>query len=378
MKLSTFLLAQAGLLATASAAATQRRSIDTVTGVLSNVQASIQSFTTTVNDFPVNNDVTLINAASDDLLRVLSDGTITVQELGELSDLADTTGLAGPVDSLTLDTQSLTQSLVNNKAAIEAAGICITIRISLDNMSTGGRSLLDAITGKVPEGIRAEAVPLGDGFVGSLSDITIEFGDGNCVDSPGGPAPPGGGAPGGGAPGGGPPTSSRGGGGPPGGPAPTSSRGGGGGGPTLAPTSVPGGGPTLSRPPGGSPTLSFPGGGGGGGGGGAPGGPPGGGSSSRPGGGPGGPGGGSSSTRGGGSPTGGPGGPGGPGSSSGGPRPTGAPGGSAPGGGRPTSTSGRAPGATGGRPPTVTAGAAMGPNAGAAGVLAAVFGALLL
>lgn len=160
------------------------RDLATVQQVISSVGSGISALNDAVTAFD-GSDATALTDASTSLTQTITDGTATVSATDALT-LQDALSLTNTVQDLTAQSQTLTDNLNGKKSAIEAAGLCATVRDQAAQLSSGSQALIDAIVSKVPTDAQTIAGQLASGLTDVLAQNSANFAEGSCVDAAGG------------------------------------------------------------------------------------------------------------------------------------------------------------------------------------------------
>lgn len=166
-----------------SARSLTERDLATVQQVISDVGSAITALNDAVTAF--SGDASGLTDASNSLIQTITDGTAKVTATDALT-LQDALSLQSTVGDLTTQGQTLTDNLNSKKSAIEAAGLCSTVRDQSSQLNTGSQNLINAIVSKVPTEAQAVAGQLASGLTDVLEQNSDNFEEGSCTDAAGG------------------------------------------------------------------------------------------------------------------------------------------------------------------------------------------------
>ncbi|KAL3444296.1 hydrophobic surface binding protein A-domain-containing protein [Aspergillus insuetus] len=156
MKFSAVLSALA-LVAPGVLASPTQRDIATIQGVITDIQAQVNSLQTAIEATPLNPDA--IVAQSETLVSTIQDGAATVNSQPVLSQI-EALGLVSPVQDLAADVDTTVQALIGVKDDILALGEGCTTLEALQAQAAAAQQLSDAIVSKVPAALEDIATEL--------------------------------------------------------------------------------------------------------------------------------------------------------------------------------------------------------------------------
>jgi hypothetical protein len=156
MKFSAVLSALA-LVAPGVLASPTQRDIATIQGVITDIQAQVNSLQTAIEATPLDPDA--IVAQSETLVSTIQDGAATVNSQPVLSQI-EALGLVSPVQDLAADVDTTVQALIGVKDDILALGEGCTTLEALQAQAAAAQQLSDAIVSKVPAALEDIATEL--------------------------------------------------------------------------------------------------------------------------------------------------------------------------------------------------------------------------
>lgn len=165
-------------LASTAMAGIVARDATVVKAVISTVQTDIDSVKTAADAYT--GDKTDLVSASDKLVSDLKDGKTKVEAGPDLT-LNDAVDLGTAVQGLTKSGTALTESLTSRKSEVEKAGECKTVQDQIAAISENSKSLIDAVTAKVPEAARSIAESLSSQLTAVLAKAEESYKD--CTNS---------------------------------------------------------------------------------------------------------------------------------------------------------------------------------------------------
>ncbi|KAL2784765.1 hydrophobic surface binding protein A-domain-containing protein [Aspergillus germanicus] len=156
MKFSAVLSALA-LVAPGVLASPTQRDIATIQGVITDIQAQVNSLQTAIEATPLDPDA--IVAQSETLVSTIQDGAATVNSQPVLTQI-EALGLVSPVQDLAADVDTTVQALIGVKDDILALGEGCTTLEALQAQAAAAQQLSDAIVSKVPAALEDIATEL--------------------------------------------------------------------------------------------------------------------------------------------------------------------------------------------------------------------------
>ncbi|KAL3462497.1 hydrophobic surface binding protein A-domain-containing protein [Aspergillus heterothallicus] len=144
--LSTLALVAPGVLASPT-----QRDLATIQGVITDIQAQVNSLQTAIEATPLDPDA--IVAQSDTLVSTIQEGATTVDGQPALTQI-EALGLVSPVQDLAADVDTTVQALIAVKDDIDALGEGCTTLTALEAQAAAAQQLSDAIVSKVPDALK--------------------------------------------------------------------------------------------------------------------------------------------------------------------------------------------------------------------------------
>jgi len=156
-----FAIATLALTGAAFGASILERQVQTIVGVVNEIEKKTTSLDTAVKGF--SGDVAGLTSASDDLAASVSKGVTTVNGASSIT-LTDSVQIQGQVSNLQTAVESVVNDLISKKEALVAAGQGGTVEKQLTDQLTGAKALQAAISSKVPPEVQSLAQQLSAGI----------------------------------------------------------------------------------------------------------------------------------------------------------------------------------------------------------------------
>lgn len=172
-----FVSVLACLAAGALAGPVSRRSVETITAVLSKTQAEVDSLVATVKSF--HGDVPGVIAKAETLVATIVTGTAQIQASPDL-ELDETIQLLPAVESLQDSGEALYKELEKRRSVIQTAGQCDETRTKLDLLTTASAQFTAALVSKVPEAAQEIALSKAVELTEVLKEAEDSFAPGKC------------------------------------------------------------------------------------------------------------------------------------------------------------------------------------------------------
>ncbi|KAG6008167.1 hypothetical protein E4U21_004925 [Claviceps maximensis] len=182
MKFSAFLVCLASQALARRSLPLAERDLQTITGVLQNVQSDIQSLDSAVKAGGTDPEPML--KASNTLIKTIKDSKSKVDGSSELT-LTDAVKLTQAVQDMTKVSQDLVDNLKTMKATIEKLGYCDAVRTQTSSINDESQALIKSVVSKVPEEAQDIAGQLSAGLVKVLKQVEDDFSAQNCKNSGG-------------------------------------------------------------------------------------------------------------------------------------------------------------------------------------------------
>lgn len=163
-----------------SRAVVEERDLQTVTGVLTQVQTGIDSLDSVVNAF--NGDPAPLQSKSGQLVSIINAGITTVQA-STLLTASETVALYNPVNELKAHAQALSDDLKGQRPAIQTARLCDVTRQQISDINSASQALITAIVDRVPPAGKSLAQMLADGITQVLNGAQANFAPGQCTNA---------------------------------------------------------------------------------------------------------------------------------------------------------------------------------------------------
>lgn len=152
-----------------------KRDLTTVTTVVSQISDAITQLDGTVKSFATGADPTTLQQDANTLISTLKSGAEKVAASTSEITLADIAGLQDAATSLATQSGSLLTDLAAKKAALEAAGLCDSVKSTLQSIGAGVQGLVSNVISQLPEDAQAAATQLASGITGSLTEEIAGF-----------------------------------------------------------------------------------------------------------------------------------------------------------------------------------------------------------
>lgn len=149
----------------------------TVVGVLSSVQASIDSLDNVVKAGV--SDLSALLGASNKLIDAISSGTTTVTGTSSLT-LIETIKIIKPVQSLQAHAKTLVDDLKAKKQQIEQGGLCGVVAQQIGTIDQNSQALVKATVSKTAQIAQTVAAKVAQPILDILADAKTSFNDQNC------------------------------------------------------------------------------------------------------------------------------------------------------------------------------------------------------
>lgn len=159
-----------------------QRDIKTITGVIADITAKVQSLDGAINAYS-GGSIDKIQSASDDIVSTTEDAVVTVKGEAELADI-DALQLTTPIQSLISDISDAIDALISKKEQVVAAKAGPQTYKSLQAQKTAAEALATALTSKVSDNIKSIAATLAKGIsdaiqkgIDAYEDVSTGGGD---------------------------------------------------------------------------------------------------------------------------------------------------------------------------------------------------------